>query len=395
MSKHKEKLDQILNFAIDQKASDVHIAVGRPLIIRINSVLVFTNTENFIKEDLLGIIDVLLTFYQQEKFTKDKSINFSYSFQNRGRFRINIFFQKKNISIALRYISDEIKSFDELKLPKELKSIASFKQGLVLITGPTGQGKSTTLAAIINEINNIRNSHIITIEDPIEFIFKDNKSIISQREVFEDTHSFNDALEDTFRQDPDVIMVGEIRDKETAKLLVNAALTGHLVLSTLHTNNVVGIIPRLIDMGVDPFLIAPVFNIAMSQRLIKTLCAKCKEKKILSDQGKIIIRESLNSLFDSELKNKYLNLLEKTPYIYGPVGCLRCNKLGYSNRTAVTEILHINSEFATLITKGPTEEEIKQQTRKQQMITMQQNGMIKVLEGITTIEEVLAKTKKE
>ncbi|MCD5397078.1 MAG: PilT/PilU family type 4a pilus ATPase [Candidatus Pacebacteria bacterium] len=247
MSKYKEKLDQILNFAIDQKASDVHIAVGRPLIIRINSVLVFTNTENFIKEDLLGIIDVLLTFYQQEKFTKDKSINFSYSFQNRGRFRINIFFQKKNISIALRYISNEIKSFDELKLPKELKSIASFKQGLVLITGPTGQGKSTTLAAIINEINNIRNSHIITIEDPIEFIFKDNKSIISQREVFEDTHSFNDALEDTFRQDPDVIMVGEMRDYETIATAMTAAETGHLVLGTLHTNSAAQTIDRIID----------------------------------------------------------------------------------------------------------------------------------------------------
>jgi len=247
MSKHKEKLNEILDFIVSQKASDAHIAVGRPLVIRVNSVLKFTNTNNFSKEDILGIVDNLLTFYQQEKLTKNKSINFSYTFKDKYRFRVNVFFQKKSTAIALRCISDQIKSFAELQLPKELRDVTKLKQGLVLITGPTGQGKSTTLSALINEINNSRNDHIITIEDPVEFIFKDNKSIISQREVFEDTNSFNDALKDSFRQDPDVIMVGEMRDYETIAAAITAAETGHLILGTLHTNSAAQTIDRIID----------------------------------------------------------------------------------------------------------------------------------------------------
>ena len=247
MSKHKEKLNEILDFIISQKASDGHISVDKPLVIRVNSILKFTNTNNFSKEDVLGIVDNLLTFYQQEKLTKNKSINFSYTFKNKDRFRINVFFQKRNISIALRHIPNKVKAFEELYLPEELRDVTKLKQGLVLITGPTGQGKSTTLAALINEINNTRNNHIITIEDPIEFIFKDNKSIITQREIFEDTNSFNDALKDTFRQDPDVIMVGEIRDYETMSTAITAGETGHLVLGTLHTNSAAQTVDRIID----------------------------------------------------------------------------------------------------------------------------------------------------
>ncbi len=247
MSKHKEKLNEILSFAIEKKASDIHITVGKPLVVRINSILSFTNTYNFTKDDLSNFVDNLLTFYQTEKLSKDKSVNLSYSFKDNHRFRINIFFQNRNLSIALRYIANKIKLFSELKLPTELNSVIKLQQGLVLITGPTGSGKTTTLASLINEINNNRRDHIITIEDPIEFIFQDNKSIITQREVFEDTHSFGDALKDSFRQDPDIIVVGEVRDYETIAIAMTAAETGHLVFATLHTNSAAQTIDRIID----------------------------------------------------------------------------------------------------------------------------------------------------
>jgi len=247
VSKYKEQLNKILNFAIEKKVSDIHITVNRPLVARINSKLVFIDTGNFTKDEVLGFVDALLTIYQSEKFFREKSINFSYDFDGKERFRVNIFFQRKEIAIALRYIPQKIKSFEELKLPEELKDVAKLEQGFVLITGPTGQGKTTTLATLIDEINNKRSCHIITIEDPIEFVFKNNKSIISQREVFEDTHSFSSALRDTFRQDPDVIMVGEMRDRETIATAITAAETGHLVLATLHTNSAAQTISRIID----------------------------------------------------------------------------------------------------------------------------------------------------
>lgn len=247
MSKYKEKLNKILNFAIEKKVSDIHITANKPLVVRIDSKLIFTNTDNFKKEEVLGIVDELLTIYQSEKFLREKSINFSYDFDSKNRFRVNIFFQKREVSIALRYIPQKIKSFKELGLPEELKSVTKLKQGLVLIAAPTGQGKSTTLAAIIDEINNNRRDHIITIEDPVEFMFKENKAIISQREVYDDTHSFKDALKDTFRQDPDVIMVGEMRDYETISTVITAAETGHLVFATLHTNSAAQTISRIID----------------------------------------------------------------------------------------------------------------------------------------------------
>ena len=392
----------ILEQAVDGGASDIHIEPGTESTrVRFRVMGRLYHSISLPENISLSIISriKILANLKIDEVRRPQDGRFSTVISNRKiDFRVSTFPVQNKEKAVLRILDPEKQIIPEIKdlgfLRKEVIEIEKAVRkpyGLVLVSGPTGSGKTTTLLSILNKLNR-EDLNVVTIEDPIEYTIDG----INQSQIrAEIGYTFASGLRSILRQDPDVIMVGEIRDKETAKLLVNAALTGHLVLSTLHTNNVVGIIPRLIDMGVDPFLIAPVFNIAMSQRLIKTLCAKCKEKKILSDQGKIIIRESLNSLFDSELKNKYLNLLEKTPYIYGPVGCLRCNKLGYSNRTAVTEILHINSEFATLITKGPTEEEIKQQTRKQQMITMQQNGMIKVLEGITTIEEVLAKTKKE
>ena len=188
-----------------------------------------------------------MTMEQREEFLREKQIDFSYNFGEKGRFRANVFFQRGYISVALRLIPEKIRTLHELNLPSTLYRFCNYSQGFVLITGPSSHGKSTTLAALINEINNTKTKHIITIEDPIEYLFDQNKCIISQRELHKDTLSFEKALKATFREDPDVIMVGEMRDKETIETAITAAETGHLVFATLHTNSAAQTLYRILD----------------------------------------------------------------------------------------------------------------------------------------------------
>ena len=248
MNDYFPQLKELLLFAIEERASDLHISVGHPPILRINGSLVpFTGGKILSSEDTKGLAFSLMNDIQKEKFLREKEIDFSYNFEDKGRFRVNVFFQNNGISCALRLISLNIWSIEELGLPPILHEFTRHTQGFVLVTGPSNQGKSTTLAALIDEINHSRADHIITIEDPIEYIFKDDKSIIDQREVYQDTLSFPRALKSTFRQDPDVIMVGEMRDSETMAITLTAAETGHLVFATLHTNSASQTIHRIVD----------------------------------------------------------------------------------------------------------------------------------------------------
>ena len=241
-------LKKLLEVVIQKQASDFHITVGKPPMLRLNRELVPLNNElPFTEEDTKELSFALMNEEQKAEFLKEKEIDFSYSFENRGRFRVNIFFQRGYVSSALRLIPEKIRNLQELELPKELYNFCTYSQGFVLITGPSSHGKSTTLAALINEINNTQTKHIITIEDPIEYLFKQNKSIISQRELHRDTLSFEKALKATFREDPDVIMVGEMRDKETIETAITAAETGHLVFATLHTNSAAQSLYRILD----------------------------------------------------------------------------------------------------------------------------------------------------
>ena len=241
-------LKKLLEVVIQKQASDFHITVGKPPMLRLNRELVPLNNElPFTEEDTKELSFALMNEEQKAEFLKEKEIDFSYSFENRGRFRVNIFFQRGYVSSALRLIPEKIRNLQELELPKELYNFCTYSQGFVLITGPSSHGKSTTLAALISEINNTQTKHIITIEDPIEYLFKQNKSIISQRELHRDTLSFEKALKATFREDPDVIMVGEMRDKETIETAITAAETGHLVFATLHTNSAAQSLYRIVD----------------------------------------------------------------------------------------------------------------------------------------------------
>jgi len=241
-------LKKLLEVVIQKQASDFHITVGKPPMLRLNRELVPLNNElPFTEEDTKELSFALMNEEQKAEFLKEKEIDFSYSVENRGRFRVNIFFQRGYVSSALRLIPEKIRNLQELELPKELYNFCTYSQGFVLITGPSSHGKSTTLAALISEINNTQTKHIITIEDPIEYLFKQNKSIISQRELHRDTLSFEKALKATFREDPDVIMVGEMRDKETIETAITAAETGHLVFATLHTNSAAQSLYRILD----------------------------------------------------------------------------------------------------------------------------------------------------
>jgi len=241
-------LKDLLDITLTQQASDLHISAGHPPVLRIGGRIVpLVRRKSFSPEDCQGLAFELISPEQQERFLKEREIDLSYSFENKARFRVNIFFQKGTVSCALRLIPSKVPTIEELNLPPLLHEFIRPSQGFVLITGPSSQGKSTTLAALIDELNHTKALHIITIEDPVEYLFKEDRSLIDQREILRDTLTFAKALKATFRQDPDVIMVGEMRDPETIATAITAAETGHLVFATLHTNSAAQSIHRIVD----------------------------------------------------------------------------------------------------------------------------------------------------
>lgn len=243
----KEEFKKLLQIVAAEGASDIHMSEGRYPTIRTSGVLVpITRSKLLTAEDLNQILFMVLSPDKREDFLKNKEMDFAYEHENL-RFRGNAFFQQGSISLALRVINDEIKTLEELHLPPILEIFAKKKQGFFLVVGPTGHGKSTTLSSLIEMINQNRQEHIVTIEDPIEFLYKQEQSIIDQREVGFDTHSFAAALKSAFRQDIDVLLIGEMRGPETIEAAITAAETGHLVFSTLHTNNASQTIDRIID----------------------------------------------------------------------------------------------------------------------------------------------------
>ncbi len=245
---YAQKLDELLLTTARENASDLHIAVGRRPTIRIDSVLIPLSKEQVLtKGDAEGLVSALITPEQRERFLQLKQLDFSFNFKDKARFRVNVFLQRGFMAAALRLIPAQIRTIDELSLPPILHDFAKLNQGFVLMVGPAGHGKSTTLAAILDEINHTRTDHIITIEDPIEYLFAQDRCIISQREVGQDTVSFHEALRAVLRQDPDVVMIGEMRDPETIATAMTAAETGHIVFSTLHTNSASQTIDRIID----------------------------------------------------------------------------------------------------------------------------------------------------
>jgi len=248
MKNFEEKLKDLLLQAAKQNASDLHLGIGRKPTLRIDGALIPIADENILNpETVEGLIMAMLNNEQKEKLLKEKQIDFAYNLEDKARFRVNAYYQKSYLAAALRLIPGRIMTIEELNLPPILHEFTKLSQGFILIVGPAGHGKSTTLAAILDEINHNRSDHIITIEDPIEYIFNQDRGIVSQREVGVDVPTFHDGLKTILRQDPDVIMIGEMRDKESISTALTAAETGHLVFSTLHTNSASQTIDRIID----------------------------------------------------------------------------------------------------------------------------------------------------
>lgn len=242
-------IHDILLLCINEGGSDVHILKGMSPIVRVHGVLRSVEQIPALNQQQAEeLIMPLMTGEQKDFVLVNKEIDFGYQLEDKGRFRVNVYYQQGTLAAALRLIPNQIKSIDDLFLPPIFHDFTKYKQGLVLVTGPTGEGKSTTLAAVIEEINNARAEHILTIEDPIEFVYTPKKSIISQREINHDTHGWDIALRSALREDPDVVLVGEMRDHETIAAALTAAETGQLVFATLHTNTASQTIDRIIDV---------------------------------------------------------------------------------------------------------------------------------------------------
>lgn len=272
------RIEILLEEVIKKKASDLHLQVALPPMLRVDGALIpVSGTEPLTEETVEALVFAILDEDQKQILLKDKEFDFSFAFGDLGRFRVNAFHERGNLAAALRLIPNDILSIEQLGLPPIVNKFADYPRGLVLVTGPTGSGKSTSLAALVSKINHERATHIVTIEDPIEFTHKSIKSVIVQREVHYDTYSFSAALRSSLRQDPDVVLIGEMRDLETISSAITIAETGHLVFATLHTNSAAQSIDRMIDVfppHQQPQIRSQLANILMaicSQRLIPAI----------------------------------------------------------------------------------------------------------------------------
>jgi len=269
-------IDDLLRRAVENRSSDLHLKVGNHPYLRVDGVLgAITDVPRITPEEMLSMAFSMMTNRQKQKFKETAELDMAYGVAGLGRFRVNVFQQRGNVGMVLRVIPTKIRTLEELELPRVLATVCEEQRGLVLCTGTTGSGKSTTLAAMIDRINSLRPEHIITIEDPIEYLHRDKKGFINQREVEVDTSSFSTALRAALRQDPDVVLVGEMRDLETISTALLAAETGHLVLSTLHTLDATETIQRIIAVFPPPeqkqirLQLASTLKAVISQRLVR------------------------------------------------------------------------------------------------------------------------------
>lgn len=379
----------ILRHAVEGRASDIHIEPGRDKLrvrFRVDGVL---HTSLMLPSDvhpaLVSRIKVMTNLKIDEtRVPQDGRFHAEVS----GRsidFRVSTFPTVSGEKVAIRILDSSagVKNLSDLGLIgtnlEKITANLSRPYGMILITGPTGSGKSTTLYAML-QILNKEGSNIVSLEDPIEY----NMEGVNQSQIHPEIgYDFATGLRHILRQDPDIIMVGEIRDKETAKLAIHAALTGHLVLSTLHTNNAVGVIPRLLDMGVDPFLLSPTLIMAIGQRLVRKLCTDSRKKAKIAGKVKEIIAKEIASMpasVQTEIKDLPAEIYQAEPSSTCPKGT--------RGRVGVFEVLSMTPELEKIILSGPSESKIQEEAKRQGMITMRQDGIMKTLKGDISLEEL-------
>lgn len=305
-------IEELLLVTIQKNASDLHLIAYSEPTLRIHGVLTpVPQTQPLMPEEVENLVMALLTPEQKELLVANKELDFSFALGEIARFRVNAYYQKGYVSAALRILPLKIRTIDELQLPSILHKFTELVQGFILVTGPTGHGKSTTLAALINEINQNRACHILTIEDPIEYVYPKAKAFVSQRELHLDTHSWDVALRGALREDPDVVLIGEMRDYETIEAAITIAETGHLVFSTLHTNSAAQAIDRMIDVFPQQqqdqvrLQLASTIEAIISQRLVPSLNGErvvVNEIMLANSAVKTIIREGKTHLLDNVIQ---------------------------------------------------------------------------------------------
>lgn len=306
------KIEKLLEEVVKQDASDLHLTVGVPPMLRVDGTLKpIPNITPLTGAEVEKLIFSVVDEVQKDILLKDMEVDFSFAFGDVARFRANAYHQKGNLALALRLIPTKIRTIEELGMPKIVEAFTDFPRGLVLVTGPTGSGKSTTLAAMIDKINKERSLHIITVEDPIEYTHKNQKSIVEQREIHYDTRSFSAALRSILREDPDVVLIGEMRDLETIASAITIAETGHLVLATLHTNNAAQSVDRMIDVFPPHqqqqirVQLSNILNAIVSQRLIPAIGGGrvvASEIMIANPAVRNIIREGKTHQLDAVIQ---------------------------------------------------------------------------------------------
>ncbi len=312
MTNQELRIEILLEEVVRKKASDLHLQVDLPPMLRVDGSLTPVHgTDTLDAATVERLIFAILDEDQRQVLMKDKEFDFSFAFGTLGRFRVNAFHERGNLAAALRLIPNEIKSVTELGMPPVVMKFAEYPRGLVLVTGPTGSGKSTTLASLVDKINSERAHHIITIEDPIEFTHRSKKSVVVQREIHYDTYSFSAALRSSLRQDPDVVLIGEMRDLETISAAITIAETGHLVFATLHTNSAAQSIDRMIDVfppHQQPQIRSQLANILMgicSQRLVPAIGGGrvvAAEVLVANSAVRNIIREGKSHQLDAVIQ---------------------------------------------------------------------------------------------
>jgi len=382
----------LLRHAVEGNASDIHIEPTREKIrvrFRLDGIL---HSSIFLPMKILPAVVSRIKILSNLKIDETRipqDGRFTTNIAGRDiDFRVSTFPTVLGEKVVMR-ILDPGKSLTEIKdlgfSEKNLKLIdQTIKKpyGMILVTGPTGSGKTTTLYAVLRVLNK-EGVNIMTLEDPVEYFIEGvNQSQVKPEIGYE----FSTGLRSMLRQDPDILMVGEIRDKETAGLAVHAALTGHLVLSTIHTNNALGVIPRLLDLGIEPYLIPSALSLVIAQRLVRSLCPYCKKEKKPRKEIKDMI---LKEMEDLPLITKRDITLSQSFFIYEAVGCKKCNNTGYIGRIGIFEILKMTDSLEEIILNEPSEIKFAEEAKRQGMVTMKQDGILKALKGITTIEEVL------
>ncbi|MBU1045556.1 GspE/PulE family protein [Patescibacteria group bacterium] len=388
----------ILKHAVEGRASDIHIEPmpDRSRVrFRLDGIL---HSSLFLPQEVHPSIVARIKIISKLKIDETRipqDGRFSVNIDNQNiDFRVSTFPTTLGEKVVMRVLNPDLRvsTFEGLGLTGRnleiLKKAAKRPYGMILSTGPTGSGKTTTLYVILDSVNK-EGVNIVTLEDPVEYFINS----VSQSQVKPEIgYTFATGLRHVLRQDPDIIMVGEIRDNETAELATHAALTGHLVLSTIHTNNALGAIPRMIDLGVRAFLLPSSTNAIIAQRLVRRLCPHCKRKMAASGKIKELIIEEMKDLPDWAREEYGIGT---NIQVWEPVGCSQCGESGYAGRIGIFEILEMTKTLGDIVISEPSEKKILAEARDQGMITMRQDGIVKVLKGVTSIEEVIRSTSEE